>query len=181
MAPEDLASGRRCRPGSFGRGKPGARACIAAASATSRQGTWAGGPRPPRFHEVIARMSPEGREIMAEAVRKGAPEKRNWEALKETREEILRLIAAPNLDTEALEGAFVRERKLSLKLQAGRHEALLKAAGRLSPEDRQIFAEGLRATRLHIPGETIKQIQKAKDRCRNEKGQNEKGGDRKAR
>ncbi|MGK2284965.1 periplasmic heavy metal sensor [Pedomonas sp. V897] len=127
-------------------------------------------PRPPRFQEVIAPMSPAGRAIMEDAVRKSAAEQQILDALKQTREDILRLIAAPNLDAEALEAAFMRERKLSFKLQAGRHDALLKAAGRLSPEDRQIFAEGLRATRLHIPGETVKQIQKAKERCAEEPG-----------
>jgi len=117
-------------------------------------------PAPPRFHEIVSRMSSQGQSIMAEAVSKSAREKKKLAALKETREQILTLIAAPQLDSEALAKAFERERILSQKLQATRQEALLKASTRLSAEDRKFFAEGLRSTRLHIPGETIRQIQK---------------------
>ena len=121
---------------------------------------------PPRFHDIISRMSPEGRAIMAEAVKKGAPEKKNWYALKETREQILEIIAAPQLDEDALGQAFERERVLSQKHQAGRHEALLQAARQLSPTDRKLFAEGLRSTKLHIPGEAIKHIKKQADQVK---------------
>lgn len=117
-------------------------------------------PPPPRFHEIVSRMSPQGQTIMAEAVSKNSREQRKLDALKATREQILTLIAAPQLDAEALARAFERERILSQKLQATRQASLLKAATRLSAEDRKFFAEGLRSTRLHIPGETVRQIQK---------------------
>lgn len=119
------------------------------------------GPPPlPGFHSIVSRMSPEGRTMLHEAMKKAAPEKEDWKALKATREEILKLMAAPKLDVDALERMFERERALSVKLQSRRHEALLKAARRMSTEDRQIFAEGLRNTKLHIPGETVKMIYK---------------------
>lgn len=116
-------------------------------------------PAPPRFPEIVSRMSEQGQGIMVEAVRKSSYEKKKLKALKEERERILTLIAAPQLDREALARALERERVLSQKMQSARHEALLRAATRLSAEDRKIFAEGLRATRLHIPGETVRQIQ----------------------
>lgn len=114
----------------------------------------------PRFHEIVGRMSAEGQAIMAEAVGQSSREQRKLDALKETRVQILTLIAAPQLDAEALGAAFERERVLSQKVQARRQAALLKAATLLSAEDRKLFAEGLRSTRLHIPGETVRQIQK---------------------
>jgi len=116
-------------------------------------------PAPPRFSEIVNRMSTQGQAIMVEAVSKSGHEKKKLKALKEVREQILTLIAEPQLDSEALARALERERVLSQKMQTARHEALLRAATRLSPEDRKIFAEGLRATRLHIPGETVRQIQ----------------------
>lgn len=113
----------------------------------------------PRFHEIVGRMSVQGQAIMAEAVGQSSREQRKLDALKETREHILTLIAAPQLDAEALGAAFERERVLSQKIQARRQASLLKAATLLSAEDRKLFAEGLRSTRLHIPGETVRQIQ----------------------
>lgn len=127
-------------------------------------------PSPPRFPEIVSRMSAQGQAVMVEAVSRSGHEKKKLKALKNERERILTLIAAPQLDAEALARALERERILSQKMQTARHEALLRAATRLSPEDRQIFAESLRATRLHIPGETVRQIQqRAQDggsRCR---------------
>lgn len=116
-------------------------------------------PAPPRFSEIVSRMSEQGQGIMVEAVRKSSHEKQKLRALKAERERILTLIAAPQLDRDALARALERERVLSQKMQTSRHEALLRAATRLSAEDRKIFAEGLRSTRLHIPGETVRQIQ----------------------
>lgn len=137
-------------------------------------------PKPPRFEEIVSRMSTPGQAIMVEAVNKSAYERKKLQALKSTREQILTLIAAPQVDADALTKAFERERILSQKLQAARHEALLKATSRLSQADRQIFAEGLRATRLHIPGETIRQIRQRTEEARKACAENKQAAPDKA-
>ena len=126
----------------------------------------AGKPAAPRFQDIVSGMSAPGQAIMAEALSKTGREQRKLDALKATREQILTLLAAPQFDAGALAKAFERERILSQKVQADRQASLLRAATQLSAEDRKLFAEGLRSTRLHIPGETVRQIQQKAEESR---------------
>lgn len=147
----------------------GVAACLAVAGMAGLAGAQTapqGGPVPPRFEDIVKRMSPEGQAIMAEAVSRSTREQRKLDALKATREQILVLLAAPQLDSEALARAFERERILSQKVQANRQASLLQAATELSAEDRKLFAEGLRSTRLHIPGEPARQIARKAEQTR---------------
>ncbi|WP_448586987.1 periplasmic heavy metal sensor [Thermaurantiacus sp.] len=94
---------------------------------------------------VFGRVSPEGRQILSEAMNRNRAADR--EALKAARDRINSLIAADRLDLPALRRAMEEERRLVDRQHAERQAALLEAVQKLSAADRKAFAEDALAGR----------------------------------
>jgi uncharacterized membrane protein len=86
----------------------------------------------------LASVSPEGRRILAQAIR-GSREDRA--AVMAARDRINQLAAADQLDVAALRRAMAEERRLVDAQHARRQAALLEAFQKLSAADRKAFAE----------------------------------------
>ncbi len=88
----------------------------------------------------FANMSPEGRQVLAEAMRgeAGAEERARVRA---ARDRVLALVAAERLDVAALRRAMEEERRLVEQQHAARQARMLAAFQKMSAEDRRAFAE----------------------------------------
>lgn len=100
-----------------------------------------------RLHRgpMFGAVSPEGRQILGEAMRAVTREDRA--ALVAARDRINALVAADKLDLRAVGQAMEAERRMVDAGHAKRQAALLAALPRLSQEDRQAFAEDARTGR----------------------------------
>lgn len=73
-------------------------------------------------------------------------------AAREGRQEVLRLIAAPQLDAAAVSAALARTREADAALRTRVEACVVEFAATLSPEDRQKLSSGLaRRTPLNAP------------------------------
>lgn len=97
-----------------------------------------------RFHRHKSNISPEGREILKEAM-KGQHDADDRQKLREARERVSTLLAADKLDVPALRAAMQAERQLVNTRHAQRQEALLGVLPKLSAADRKAFAAEARA------------------------------------
>lgn len=87
-------------------------------------------------------MSPEGRAILADAMRPQlTPEDR--QAVRAARERVLNLIAADKLDVAAVRRAQAAERELVLRQHERQQAAMLAAYQKLPAADRKAFVEGM--------------------------------------
>ncbi len=101
-----------------------------------------------RLRDMMAKLSPEGRKIMADAVKAQMQQgMANREKLRTVREKILAAMSADKFDASALKRAFAEERALSGDAQEQRHDALANAMAKLSPTDRQSLVAGMREAR----------------------------------
>lgn len=94
-------------------------------------------------HGMLANLSPAGRRIMRDAMRIERSDA-DRAALTAARQRVLGLLEADRLDMAALRRAMAEERRLADKRQQQRQEEMLDAFGRLSTEDRKVFAAGMR-------------------------------------
>jgi Spy/CpxP family protein refolding chaperone len=91
-----------------------------------------------RRGQMFASMTPEGRQILRDAMR-GAPADRD--AVKASRDRITALVAAERLDVSALKRAMDDERRLVDTQHARRQSAMIAAFQKLTPADRKAFAD----------------------------------------
>jgi uncharacterized membrane protein len=103
-----------------------------------------GGGRP-GLRAAARELPPERRRAFRESVRQT---RRDLAApvaeAREGRREVLRLLAAPEFDRAAIDAAFVRARNADAAIRARLEDSVITFAQTLSPEERKIFAEGLR-------------------------------------
>lgn len=104
------------------------------------------GPRGPRGEmrqmraQRFANISPEGRQILAEAMR-AESRAEDRQRMAAARDRIHALVAAERLDVAALRRAMEEERRLVDQMHAARQARMLAAFQKMSPEDRKAFAE----------------------------------------
>jgi|GEM_PF-2307839 len=104
-------------------------------------------------------MSPEGRRILAEAMRpQRSPQDR--EAVKAARERVLGLIAAERLDVAAVRRAQAAERELVVRQHERQQAAMLEAYQKLSLADRRAFVEGMQSQEERM----VKHMERARQR-----------------
>ncbi len=105
----------------------------------------------PRGGDVGARrfsgLSPEGRALIAEALRPAAGQEERAR-IRAARERVHALLAADRLDVAALRRAMEEERRLVEALHAARQARMLEAFQKMSVADRRAFAENARRGRL---------------------------------
>lgn len=99
-------------------------------------------------------LSPEGRQIMATAMREQA-DQADRAALKAARDRVNELLGADRLDVAALRRAMDEERRLAGEQHQRRQEAMLGAFQKLSAADRKAFAADARTGRDRM-GERMK-------------------------
>jgi uncharacterized membrane protein len=92
----------------------------------------------------FAEMSPEGRAIIAEAMRRDRIPA-NAKDVKAARDRVLDLLEAERLDVDAIRKAQAAERMLAIKEHEKAQEKMVEAYKRLSLEDRRAFAELMRS------------------------------------
>ncbi|MBS3960608.1 MAG: hypothetical protein KGZ61_02055 [Sandarakinorhabdus sp.] len=91
-------------------------------------------------------MTPEGRQIMRDAMRKGHdPAQRA--AIQEARNRVMTIVSADRLDVGALRSAMEAERRLADQRHARRQANMVEAFQKLSAEDRRAFVADARAGR----------------------------------
>lgn len=113
-------------------------------AARNATGTVLAQPRALRF--AAADLSPQRRQAFLDALkdarREGRPLARDG---REARREVLRLLAAPQLDRPALDAALARTRAADSALRARVETGVADFAATLSPDERIRFADGLRS------------------------------------
>lgn len=110
---------------------------------------------------MFASLSPEGRIVLAEAMR-GSPEDRA--AVKAARDRINTLVGADKLDAGALKRAMDEERRLMDGQRAKRQQMLLSALQKLSVEDRKAFAADADKARAGVERRTSEWRKRREDR-----------------
>jgi hypothetical protein len=110
----------------------------------------------------FASMSPEGRAIINDAMRRDRVPS-NAEEVRRARQRVLDLIAADRLDIDAIRKAQAEERRVAMKEHAKAQERMLRAYRKLSPADRRAFAEGMRDQEERM----MRHMQKARERMKN--------------
>ncbi|WP_323117769.1 periplasmic heavy metal sensor [Burkholderia alba] len=98
---------------------------------------------PLRFaaHDLSADRQEEFSDALKDARRDGRPFAR---AGRDGRHDVLRLLAAPQLDRAALDAALAHTREADGALRARVEQGVADFAATLSPDERAKFAEGLR-------------------------------------
>jgi uncharacterized membrane protein len=100
-------------------------------------------PRALRF--AAAGLSVERQQQFVDALKTARREAREYARDgREDRREVLRLLAAPQLDRAALEVALNRTREADIALRSRVEQSVADFAATLSPDERVKFAEGLR-------------------------------------
>ncbi|MEC5406114.1 periplasmic heavy metal sensor [Paraburkholderia sp. MPAMCS5] len=90
-------------------------------------------------------LSAERQKAFADSLKNGRRDGRPFaREAREGRREVLRLLAAPQLDRAALDAALARTRAADSSLRAQMESSVADFAASLSPEERVEFAESLR-------------------------------------
>jgi len=90
-------------------------------------------------------LSPERQKAFADSLKNGRRDGREFaREAREGRREVLRLLAAPQLDRAALDAALARTRAADSELRAKVEGNVADFAATLSPQERIEFAESLR-------------------------------------
>ena len=100
---------------------------------------------------MFSSVSPEGRKILAEAMRGPAE---NNAAIRTARDKVNSVVGADKLDVNALKRAMDEERRLVDAQHARRQQALLAAIQKLAPEDRKAFAADAMKARINVERRT---------------------------
>jgi uncharacterized membrane protein len=91
-------------------------------------------------------LSPERQEQFVDGLKAARRDARQYAREgREGRREILRLLAAPQLDRPAIDAALARTRDADIALRTQVEASVVDFAATLSPQERQQFVEGLRA------------------------------------
>ena len=100
---------------------------------------------------MLHQLSPEGRDIMRQAMASG-PREVNRAAVKAARNKMLDVLAAEKLDVAALRNAMTEERSIAARQQEANQAAMLAAFQKLSAADRKAFAASMQGMhrKLHI-------------------------------
>lgn len=100
---------------------------------------------------MLHQLSPEGRDIMRQAMASG-PREVNRDAVKTARKKMLDLLSADKLDVAALRNAMTEERSIAARQQEANQAAMLAAFQKLSAADRKAFAVSMHGMhrKLHI-------------------------------
>ncbi|MDR6391040.1 periplasmic heavy metal sensor [Paraburkholderia phenoliruptrix] len=90
-------------------------------------------------------LSPARQKAFADSLKNGRREGRQYgREAREARREVLRLLAAPQLDRAALDAALARTRAADSNLRATVESSVADFAATLSPQERVEFADSLR-------------------------------------
>ena len=115
---------------------------------------------------MFGNVSPEGRKILAEAMRSGGGDRA---AIRAARDRINTLVGADKLDVAGLKRAMNDERQLVDAQHVQRQQAMLAAVQKLSTEDRKAFAADASKARADVEKRTADWRKKGDER--------RKGGD----
>lgn len=102
-----------------------------------------------RYGRMFGSVSPEGREILTQAMREQANKEERLK-LKTTRDRIGTILEAEKLDSAALKRAMDEERALVNAQHARRQTAMLAAFQKLTPADRKAFVADARRGRDRV-------------------------------
>ena len=100
---------------------------------------------------MFGNVSPEGRQILREAMRGSAED---GTAVRTARDKVNGIVGADKLDVNALKRAMDEERRLVDSQHARRQQALLAAIQKLTPEDRKAFAADAAKARINVEKRT---------------------------
>ena len=101
--------------------------------------------RSDRMLQAAGALSPEYRLLLRQSVQEAARSLRpHFEEARAARLEVARSLVQSTLDPAALEAALARGRAAGLTIRAGLEKAVIDAAVRLPPVEREAFAEELR-------------------------------------
>ncbi|BCG00892.1 hypothetical protein PPGU19_054600 [Paraburkholderia sp. PGU19] len=107
--------------------------------------TAASQPQPRALRFAAEGLSAERQQQFVDALKDARREAREYARDgREDRREVLRLLAAPQLDRAALDVALNRTREADIALRSRVEQSVADFAATLSPDERVKFAEGLR-------------------------------------
>ncbi|ALL67845.1 membrane protein [Paraburkholderia caribensis MBA4] len=107
--------------------------------------TAAAQPQPRALRFAAQGLSAERQQQFVDALKDARREAREYARDgREDRREVLRLLAAPQLDRAALDVALNRTREADIALRSRVEQSVADFAATLSPDERVKFAEGLR-------------------------------------
>jgi uncharacterized membrane protein len=102
-------------------------------------------PQPRALRFAAEELSAERQKQFIDALKSARREARDYaHEGREERREVLRLLAAPQLDRTALDMALNRTREADIALRSRVEQSVADFAATLSPDERVKFAEGLR-------------------------------------
>ncbi len=103
----------------------------------------------PMMGGMMSKLSPEGRDILRQAMAEG-PREVNRAAVDAARKKMLDILAADRLDVGALRSAMSEERAIAARQQESHQASMLAAFQKLSAADRKAFAESMRGMHMQM-------------------------------
>lgn len=98
---------------------------------------------------MLRQLSPEGRDIMRQAMA-GGPREVNREAVRTARKKMLDILSAEKLDVAALRGAMAEERAIAARQQEAHQALMLAGLQKLSAADRKAFAGSMQGMHMQM-------------------------------
>lgn len=128
---------------------------------------------PTALRFAASELSPERQQQFFDALKRARREGRDFAlAGREARNQVLELLAAPQLDRPALDAALARTRAADTALRTHIEQGVADFAATLTPDERAKFAEGLkRRGQWRLP----LQQQKAQQQRENDQGKAQEG------